>query len=193
MRTSLIFAAFTGLILSACSSGQSLFQSLDSRKNAGPCPTAGALYEAARVVKFDEDASSNVVGYSDITYTAEITGARLFCRYIDDDPLLAEIEIDFAFGQGPAAQSRTHQYEYFVAVMRRNSRILAKEYFTVDADFRNGRIDATTELVNRIYIPRVDDTISGANFEILVGFVLTEDQEEFNKQGQRFRLDAGNE
>ena len=28
---------------------------------------------------------------------------RTFCRYYEDDPLLAEIEIDFAFGKGERA------------------------------------------------------------------------------------------
>lgn len=190
MRAPSILAAISALFLSACSTAGNPLGGLDTRQNAGPCPTAGALYEASRVVEFEET-DADVVGYRNITFSGEITGVRLYCRYVEDDPLLAEIEIDFSLGKGQAGSANTKQYTYWVAVMRRNSRVLEKQYFTIDADFRRERIVTKRELVNRIFIPRVDRTISGANFEVLVGFELTEDQAEFNKQGQRFRLDAG--
>jgi hypothetical protein len=76
-------------------------------------------------------------------------------------------------------------------VTRRNSRILAKEHFAVEVDFREGVVIGKREIVNRIIIPRADEGISGANFEILVGFDLTPEQLEFNRDGKRFRLNAG--
>ena len=45
--------------------------------------------------------------------------------------------------------------------------------------------------MNRISIPRADGSISGVNFEVVVGFELTPEQLEFNRAGKRFRLDAG--
>ena len=66
-----------------------------------------------------------------------------------------------------------------------------KEYFTVSADFSDGPVTGRTELVQSIRIPRADDTISAANFEIVVGFDLSEEQLTFNKEGRRFRLNAG--
>ena len=41
-----------------------------------------------------------------------------------------------------------------------------------------------------LVIPRADDSISGVNFEVIVGFELTPQQLEFNRSGNRFRLDA---
>lgn len=177
--------AFAILGLAACSSG--LGRALDDRPNAGPCPTVGAIYEASRIVEFEGETES----YGNITYTGEITGVRLFCRYLEDEPLLAEVEIDFAFGKGPKATSNAHEYGYYIAVTRRNSRVLDRQDFTVRAEFRNQPVAGASELVGRIVIPRVDETISGANFEVLVGFDLTEKQLQFNKDGKRFRLDAG--
>ena len=171
--------------LTACSSiGTS---ALDTRQNAGPCPTVGALYDAGRIVKFAGDEEL----YDGITYTGEIIGVRLFCRYVDDEPLLAEVEIGFAFGKGPQATERRHTYDYYVAVTRRNRTILARETFSIDADFGNGNVVAASDLVGRIEIPRKDASISGGNFEVLIGFDLTEKQLDFNRQGKRFRLDAG--
>jgi hypothetical protein len=77
-----------------------------------------------------------------------------------------------------------------VAVTRRNGKVLAKEYFNTRADFGRGKVSSKTELVNRIKIPRADESISGVNFEIVVGFDLTQDQLDFNRGGNRFRLDA---
>lgn len=170
--------------LSACQGG--IGNSLDSRQNAGPCPVSGSLYEASRIVELDGG-----IQFSNITYTGEITDVELFCRYAGDDPLTAELQLDFAFGKGPLAASDSHTYTYWVAVTRRNGTVLARETFTVEADFSNGPVDAEREVISSIIIPRVDESISGVNFEILVGFELTDDQLQFNREGRRFRLDAG--
>jgi hypothetical protein len=47
-----------------------------------------------------------------------------------------------------------------------------------------------TEHIDRITIPRANADISGENFEILVGFDLTPEQLQFNRDGRRFRIDA---
>jgi hypothetical protein len=128
--------------------------------------------------------------YSDIAFTGEITDVRMSCRYTGNVPLVAEVEIDFAFGRGPQADGRTHDYPYFLAVTRRNGKVLAKEYFSTRAQFSRGDVTTVTEQVKRITIPRADESISGVNFEIVVGFELTPEQLAFNRTGNRFRLDA---
>ncbi|WP_262422966.1 hypothetical protein [Brevundimonas denitrificans] len=40
-------------------------------------------------------------------------------------------------------------------------------------------------------IPRAEETTSGSNFEILVGFEVTPEMAEFNRTGSRFRINAG--
>lgn len=175
------------LFLGACSSTP-VADVFDTRQNAGPCPSAGSIYGAERVVKFVGPETGK---YSDIAYTGEIVGVELFCRYADGDPIIAEIDIDFAFGKGPQATADEHDYTYFVAVTRRNRRILHKERFVTRADFGGELVAGKQEVIDSIRIPRVDETISGANFEILVGFELSDEQLEFNRAGKRYRLDAG--
>ena len=169
-------------LLAACSN--SVSDAFDSRQNVGPCPPAASIYETARIVEF-----SGSEQYSSITYTGEISSVELFCRYAGSDPIDAEIELTFAFGKGPAATADSHTYPFFVSVSRRNGAVLAKQTYAVDAVFSDQPVDARTERVS-IRIPRVDETISGANFEVLVGFELTEEQLAFNRAGKRFRLDA---
>ncbi len=176
---------FLALILAGC--GTRVARQLDNTPNAGPCPVVGSIHDAARYVKF-ADGADNL--YSNIEYTGEITNVRLYCRYFKETPLEAEIEVDFAFGKGPSGGASTHDYRYFVAVTRRNGKVLAKEYFNTRAEFDRGVVSSGTELVSRIVIPRADESISGVNFEVIVGFELTPEQIEFNRSGSRFRLDA---
>lgn len=169
-------------LLAACSN--SVTDAFDTRQNVGPCPPAGSIHESARMVGLKGGES-----YNNITYTGEITGVELFCRYAGSDPIDAEVELTFAFGKGEAASGDSHRYPFFVAVTRRNGTVLAKQSYAVDVDFDGEPVRARTERV-AVTIPRADETISGANFEVLVGFELTEAQLAFNRAGKRFRLDA---
>ncbi len=183
-----IFALLMATILLAACSGNSILRdSFDARVNAGACPPAGSIYNASRIVVLEGDD----ITFNSIAYTGEMVDVRLFCRYANDDPVRAEIEIDFAFGKGPLGTAASRDYAYWVAVTRRSGKVLNKEWFTVRADFSDGPVTGNSELIQNIIIPRADDSVSAANFEVLVGFELTEEQLQFNKDGRRFRLNAG--
>jgi hypothetical protein len=47
------------------------------------------------------------------------------------------------------------------------------------------------ESFDNIVIPRKDSKVSGANFEVLVGFDVTPQMADFNRTGKRFRANAG--
>jgi hypothetical protein len=161
----------------------------DDRPNAGPCPLLGALYEAARVVEFGAPDQER---YANIAYTGEIEGVRGLCRYVDENPILETIEINMAFGRGQAAEGQRKTYRYWVAVTRRGRAPIEKKYFDVDVRFRgHDPVVRQTERIERIVIPRASHEVSGENFEILVGFDLTPEQLAFNREGKRFRINAG--
>ena len=183
----IIALSILALVIGACQSGSGIGDAFDTRQNAGTCPPAGSIYNVSRVVQFDGEDQV----FPNVAYTGEIVGVRLYCRYAGTDPVRAEVEIDFAFGQGPAGASDRHDYGYWVAVTRRSGKVLHKEHFTVSADFSDGPVTSETELLQRIIIPRVDESVSAANFEVLIGFDLTEEQLDYNRQGRRFRLNAG--
>ncbi|MGE0596503.1 MAG: Tat pathway signal sequence domain protein [Hyphomonadaceae bacterium] len=160
----------------------------DDRPNAGPCPLMGVLYESSRLVQFAQPGDER---YANIAYTGEVRGVRGLCRYVDADPIAMEVEIDMAFGRGPAATSDRQTYRYWVAVTRRGRAPIEKQYFDVEVRFdRNNPVATRTEEIGRIVIPRATPETSGDNFEILVGFELTPDQLAFNRDGKRFRIDA---
>jgi hypothetical protein len=160
----------------------------DNRRNVGPCPLMGVLYDNSRVVDF---AAPNQERYANIEFTAEMQGIRGLCRYVDADPITMSVDIDMAFGRGPAATSDRQTYRYWVAVTRRGVAPIEKAYFDVDVRWRgNEAVVTRTESIERIVIPRATPDLSGENFEVLVGFELTPEQLQFNRDGRRFRIDA---
>ncbi|MBA4012668.1 MAG: Tat pathway signal sequence domain protein [Phenylobacterium sp.] len=161
---------------------------LPQLRNAGPCPYVKVLYDAARYVEFkDNREASSAVGFS-----GEIQGISAGCQYKDDEPIKVTMEILFELGKGPLAEGSTKNYRYWVAVTKRGESVIAKEYFDLPINFPTGqdRLYAT-ETINQITIPRATMTTSGANFEVLVGFDVTPQMAAFNRDGKRFRLNAG--
>ncbi|HCK84359.1 MAG TPA: hypothetical protein DHW63_07550 [Hyphomonadaceae bacterium] len=148
----------------------------------------GVLYDNSRQVSF---ASADNQRYANIAFTGEVQGVRGLCRYVEDDPITMALEVDMAFGRGPASTSDRQTYRYWVAVTRRGRAPIEKAYFDVDVRWRRGEAVVTrTEQIERIVIPRANAEVSGENFEILVGFELTPEQLQFNRDGRRFRIDA---
>jgi hypothetical protein len=171
----------TAMLLTSCAG-----VNLDDSPNVGPCPVAGTLYDASRLVEINgPERHENVV------FTGEVQGLRGFCRYVGTNPITMEIEIDFAFGKGPKATASTRTYPVFVAVTRRDRSVLAKERFDIQVAWPAGKdIVRHTETVPGIVIPRANETISGSNFEVIVGFDLTPEQLAYNRSGTRFTINV---
>ena len=161
---------------------------LQALKNAGPCPYVKVLYDAGRFVDFKDgkEASANV------GYTGEIQGISAGCAYKGGEPIRIAMDVLFAFGKGPMAEGSRKTFRYWVAVTDRNREVLAKEYFEVTVNFAPGQDRVmVTESLGGITIPRIDPKVSGSNFEVLIGFDVTPEQAAFNRDGKRFRVNAG--
>jgi hypothetical protein len=161
---------------------------LPQLKNAGPCPFVKVLYDAARYIDFQDGAESSAA----VRYSGEIQTVTSICAYKADDPILVKARVLFELGRGPKAPGREKTYRYWVAVTDRNHAVLDKTVFELPITFpdRQDRMFATEEL-NRIVIPRKDANVSGANFEVLIGFEVTPQMAAFNRDGKRFRPNAG--
>jgi hypothetical protein len=172
--------------LAACTVALAGCASLDSRPNVGPCPVAGSLYEAARLVEVQGPERHENVGF-----TAEIENVKGYCRYVGDNPITMELDIDFAYGRGPKASGEARAYPYFVAVTRRDRAVLARQTYSEQVRFgRNETVVRKRVRVEGIVIPRASETVSGTNFEVIVGLELTPDQLAFNRAGKRFRMNV---
>jgi len=162
--------------------------SLPQLRNAGPCPYVKVLYDAARYVELTgARASASAVGF-----TGEIEDLSSACEYKNDQPIRVQARLLFELGRGPRAVGAEHTYRYWIAVTDRNRAVLQKQYFDLPVTFPAGQDRVTkTEDVLGIVIPRADMKVSGANFEVLVGFDVTPEMANFNRQGERFRVNAG--
>lgn len=163
---------------------------LATRRAEGPCPYVKVLYDAARQVTFKDNRESA----SAVTYAGEIEGVTSDCAYKADQPIKVSMNVLFSLGRGPQGEEPVNTFRYWVAVTERNKTVLAKEYFDLPVDFRlargGDRLSVSQDLQN-IVIPRAAATVSGSNFEILVGFDVTPEQAAFNRAGKRFRVNAG--
>ncbi|MGB3455761.1 MAG: hypothetical protein WBG08_06330 [Litorimonas sp.] len=158
-------------------------------RNAGPCPRAFALYDAARIVEFRGDGET----FENVGFTGEIDSVSSLCRYVGDNPITGDVDITFNLGRGPAADGQSDAvYQYWVAVTRKNIAVIDKQTFPLQVRFPEGVDRVTiTQTVEDFSISRATDTTSGENFEIIVGFEVTPEQRAFNNEGRRFRVNAG--
>jgi hypothetical protein len=191
MKTTLIGAAALSILaLAGCRSTKEVLAiGAAAEANPGPCPRAFALYDASRLVEIRGDGTEK---FSNVGFTGEIDSVRSLCRYYADRPIVADLTIDFSLGRGPAAAGETVTYNYFVAATRKNIDVLEKVVLPLTVTFPPGQDRVqVTEKVDEIIFPRANDTTSGENFEIVVGFVVTPEQQAFNADGKRFRVSAG--
>ncbi|MEO1242068.1 MAG: hypothetical protein AAFX54_09175 [Pseudomonadota bacterium] len=152
--------------------------------NPAPCPNVIVLSDAARLVEFDGEQQID-----DVAYTAEITNVTTRCRYYDDRPIDAEVDVNFAFGKGPKGADGEKYFKYFVAVTRKDIEVIAKKDFYVAADFNDDRIVVVKEEeIDKIVIPRAGEETSGLNFEIVVGLSLTPEQTIYNRSGKSLKF-----
>ena len=78
------------------------------------------------------------------------------------DPIAMNMEIEMAFGRGPAATSDRQTYRYWVAVTRRGRAPIEKVYFDVDVRFPRGESVVT-------HSERIDQIVAAKN-RLLAGF-----------------------
>ena len=188
MRLSVLSLSVAALALAGCSTVRDTLS--DPAPNPGPCPNALALYDAHRLVEIQGENPT----FENVGFTAEVLNVASNCRYTDRnaDPIHMEMAVRMAFGRGPAAQGDTKTYEMFLAVTRTDRAVIDRRVYPITVTFEPGedRVEVIEEF-NSIELPRVSPTTSGANYEILVGFELTDEQLEFNRSGLRFRVRAG--
>ncbi|NWG93066.1 MAG: hypothetical protein HXY21_11275 [Parvularculaceae bacterium] len=179
MNKALAAALFAAAVLSGCGSTK------EARlKNPAPCPNVVVLSDAARLVEF-----SGEQRIEDVAWSAEIEDVSLVCRYVGTNPIEASMKVAIAFGRGPKAESREHQYGYWVAVTRTNREVIEKREYVVPVEFDSDSATARVEHeIEEIIIPRKDENISGTNFEVVVGLVVTPQQAIYNRSGKSLKF-----
>lgn len=161
---------------------------LPGTRNLGPCPFVRVLYDAARYVELEGGRESlDAVGF-----TGEIQGVQAECEYVNPgDPIRVRMRVNFALGRGPQADGGSFTYPWWIAVTERNRQVITREDFQMPVDFEGGNRAGMSQEIGEIVLPRGSQSVSGSNYEILVGFQVTPQMAEFNRQGKRFRVNVG--
>jgi hypothetical protein len=157
---------------------------LDRQANAGPCPFVKVLYDAGRYVELEGGRESPTA----VKWSGEIQGIEADCRYRDAQPITVNMDVVFSLGRGPQAEGQSKTYRWWVAVTERNRAVIAKEYFTLNAEFQPGQDRlVATERLGSITIPRKELTTSGAEFRGADRLRRHAEMAQFNRDGKRFR------
>lgn len=147
------------------------------------CPKASILHEASTLTRFKEGAGRDLI---DVDFEAEITSISGECGYdIDDDTGIGNIEMRvrarFEFIRGPANIDSTVNFDYFVVLTDVASEVISKQMFPFESDFWTNRTvitdrDAPVDLI----IP-VKSGQNGEDFLVYVGFQLSRDELQYNR------------
>ena len=145
------------------------------------CPRIGILSDAATLVKFRPGPGRDL---TDVEHEAEILNVDRTCELRDKGTAVeVAVTIQFAASRGPAApEATTIPLPYFVAVVERaTQRIIAREAIPGQIELPPGRRRAGVgeEITERIPL---STGRSPADYEILVGLELTEEQLQYNRR-----------
>ncbi|MCG8507848.1 MAG: hypothetical protein MI741_01350 [Rhodospirillales bacterium] len=173
--------AIAGVLTGACT----MFEGAP----APPCPQVLQIEEAASVTRFVDGPGRDLI---DVLFEGSIGNASGVCEYdVDDDTetgtLGVEMTLSFEVGRGPANRDRQADLNYFVAITDAERRILNKQNFSGTVNFPGNK----TRLVwldEPVYlsIPLAAGQ-TGSDFRIFVGFDLSKDELQFNRDKIRNR------
>lgn len=149
---------------------------------APECPAIAIVQDASELTLFVPGPGRDLI---DVTLEARVSEFGGFCDTdVDEDTRAGEVTIDmevlFEATRGPASTSREATVSYFIAITDVEENILARETFNTDLVFEGNR--------NRIgFIEELSQTIPlrageiGEDFKVFIGFQLTEEQLEYNR------------
>ena len=144
-----------------------------------PCPRAVVGDNAGRLTHFSgagKDAAN-------IVFEAEIADLAGSCIY-DDNSIEVDLQVQIIAGRGPAGTEDNAKLRYFVAVARTDKTILARDAFdtVIELPADHTRNQTVEELEQTIPI---SEGQSGEDLVIVVGFEMTPEELEFNRNQKR--------
>ena len=144
------------------------------------CPTAAGVADATVLSKFRPGPGRDL---TDVRYQVRLADVTSECRY-DSKGVDVRMRAGFALELGPANPDRKAAYDFFIAITDPNDEIVAKRIFTTSLAFpaNVGYVEHLEELQQRIPLPKGG---SAADYKIIIGLQLTEDELEFNRKYER--------
>jgi len=149
-----------------------------------PCPAVSILGDAATITRFVAGQGRDLI---DIDYTGEIINQNGKCSYeYDEDSgggvVTVTVNTDFEIERGAGNRDRQATFQYVVSIVYDNGYIPEPQVFSYTAKYwknRNSIKDRDAPII--LEIPLADG-MSGGDFEIYVGFQLSQEELDYNRE-----------
>ncbi len=173
-------AALAVLALTAFATGCS------SSKPEPACPRGVIPIDSSTITRFRDGPGRDL---TDVLVTGNIQNMLVDqCKYDKNSVEVSNFQIAITADRGPADRSKVADFEYWVAVVDPDMKILTRKTFNVHFDFSDLNHVGTVvaDLVPRIPLP---DVMKAPAYQIVVGFQLTQDELAWNRK-QRANTNA---
>ncbi len=156
----------SGLVLTGC---------LGKDGPPPPCPKIVTVKDAEQQTRFQGEGRD----LTDVLFEAGISARGVTCDY-DDGEIEIEMQVVLQAVRGPASQTQEAALRYFVAVVRSDLTVLAREEFDSVVPLPGNRTRAALAEEVSPTIPLATGQ-SGRDFQIFIGLVLNEAEFEYNR------------
>jgi hypothetical protein len=134
------------------------------------CPQVAIVRELERISDYGTEAADPKALVASAVMRKVVGG----CDY-KDDGVDVTYELTVAASKGPRLGGDRVGFPFFVSIVDPDRKILAKELMTADFTFHGDDKKAEHEESLHVFIPMPKDA-EGANYQVLMGFQLTEQQ-----------------
>lgn len=176
-----VWAALAALALTAVVAGCS------SDKPEPACPRGVIPQDAATITRFRDGPGRDL---TDVLVTGNIQNILVDqCKYEKNAVDVTNFQIAITADRGPADRTKAADFEYWIAVVDPDKKILTRQTFKLHFDFPDNLTHVGTVVAD--LEPRIPlaDIMKAPNYQIIVGFQLTPQELEWNRS-QRAKLDA---
>lgn len=164
--------------IAALLAGLALVISACTQTRQAICPRVAILAQAAKLTKFapGQETPQNV------EWAGEMTGIKVKCSYTDSNyrTMEADVTVDMILRKGPAMRGDTVSFNYFVVVTDRRGNVLNKRVFPSTVSLGGANAVTRSEISWQLY--DLQRSLSGAAYEIWVGYQLTQNQLQYNRK-----------
>ncbi|MXP62231.1 hypothetical protein E0493_02540 [Roseomonas sp. M0104] len=165
------------LLLAACSGSGGTSSALQNA--TAPCPRIAILADAADLTRFHPGGGQDLTA---MELNASLSGFQAKCDYA---PRQAGLDVtltpNFNAERGPAAQGRTSQFPYMVAVVDNENHILSRATYNMQVEFPPN-VSRTRSEGEELSIRIPGQPQAAAQRRILLGFVLSPDELALNRR-----------
>lgn len=148
-----------------------------------PCPDVLIPTDGSKLTRFMPGPGRAII---DVLYEATMTEYAQACKYNIDETGAGDVAVYIAplieTARGPADQQGQATYEYFIAVLDSNSKVMEKARFPITIGFPQNMTRVRWQLTEPhvVTIPLAADQ-NGRDFQVFIGLQLTRDELEYQR------------